>query len=198
MVDRDVLRGRVESAAAAAFARDGDAMSSVALVKQFSGMGASQATLYRWVRAAIQRGLGSAHVSTPPLAMAVSDAAPVGVAVPARWAKPPAQVPVGNPMPPVLEQLEQCITAAQRVMAYASNADGTVRNSKLLLNASENLRRAVETSVKLHDAVMDVLAVERFHQAVFDVLRDQSPALAEAVVVRLRDLNAEWSERLRT
>jgi hypothetical protein len=44
---------------------------------------------------------------------------------------------------PVMDRLNQCISAADQVIAFARTPEGAVRNSKLLLSASEHLRRCV-------------------------------------------------------
>ena len=63
----------------------------------------------------------------------------------------------------------------------------------LLLGASENLRQAIGTSVKLRDAVMDVLAVGRFYQGPFNVSPCSDSGVGGRMVVRLRELNGEKS-----
>lgn len=90
---------------------------------------------------------------------------------------------------PVLHHPRECIAAAQQVMAYSRKEDGAVRNPRLLLGASENMRRAVESSVKLHDSILEGVAVERYRQANFDILREESPALAHRVLTHLAELN---------
>ncbi len=93
---------------------------------------------------------------------------------------------------PVIEQLGDCIRAAQQVMAYARHADGSVRSAKILLSAAEMLRRSLDTAVKLQQALMDVAQTERFHTAVIETIKDESPATAERLLVRLQQLNASW------
>jgi hypothetical protein len=92
-----------------------------------------------------------------------------------------------------IEKLHACIRTAEQVIAYARTADGGVRNAKVLLAANDHLRRNIETWVKIQQAVMQLAQLERFHEAVFDVLREESPELAERVVMRLQQLSAQWS-----
>ena len=191
MTNKDELREQVEAAVAVAFARNGEAMSNVAIVRAFSGRGASVPTLYRWVRMALAKGAGLPPaasvedrdpVESPALSRGVVSALPV---------LPYSTSYLAAGALPALTELRECISAAQQVMVYARKADGTVRNPRLLLAASENIRRAVESSVKLQDTVMDLIAVERFHKAIFDMLLEESPAFARRVVERLEELNTD-------
>jgi hypothetical protein len=77
-------------------------------------------------------------------------------------------------------------------MAYARHADGNVRSAKILLSAAEVLRRSLDTAVKLQQAVLEVSQVEKFHAAVFETVREESPDTAERLLLRLRQLNASW------
>ena len=88
----------------------------------------------------------------------------------------------------VIEKLQACIRAAEQVMAYARTEDGRVRNVKALLAASQHLRRSLETAIKVQQTMMELAEVEKFHQAIFDVLREETPELVERVVRRLHQL----------
>ena len=93
---------------------------------------------------------------------------------------------------PAIEQLGECIRAAQQVMAYARHADGNVRSAKILLTggggAQALARYRGETAAGGHGG----FAGRKFHAAVFETIREESPATAERLLVRLQQLNASW------
>ena len=89
--------------------------------------------------------------------------------------------------------LESCLTDAQQILAYARTPDGAVRNAKLILMGSNHMRQTIETVARIQDTLLQMAQVKRFHQAIFDMLRQESPAFAERVVVRLRQLNVQWA-----
>lgn len=199
-VEKMALRAELDAAVLEELRRVGlAAFEKMTIARRFAGQ-ASQATLYRWVDAALAK-------AGPKLADEVVAAAE------ARAAKTPdpslqaAQEVMATSLPrvprvedtaglggtvPVIEQLGDCIRAAQQVMAYARHADGSVRSAKILLSAAEMLRRSLDTAVKLQQALMDVAQTEKFHAAVFETIREESAATAERLLVRLQQVNASW------
>ncbi|MBV9250327.1 MAG: hypothetical protein JO227_13915 [Acetobacteraceae bacterium] len=195
-------REEVEAAVVAEAERIGpDGFDKAAVVKKFLGRGVSRATLYRWVDAVLATGKPGAAVVQKVKAAAKERAArtsdPAEDAAAEAVEKLPAVVKVeditGTHGPiPVIEKLGQCVRIAEKLIKHAETPEGGVRNAKLLLTASEHLRRTLETTVRLHEAIMDTVQVERFHEAVFNVLRRKDPMLVEEVLAELRALNAQW------
>ena len=69
---------------------------------------------------------------------------------------------------PVMDRLNQCVAAADQVIAFARTSEGAVRNSKLLLSASEHLRRCLETAARVTETMMRAERVERFHAVIIE------------------------------
>jgi hypothetical protein len=67
-----------------------------------------------------------------------------------------------------------------------------VRNSRVLLAASERVGRTLERAARIQDSLTQAAPVENFHRAIFAALKEESPEGAERVLVRLRQLNAAW------
>ena len=65
-----------------------------------------------------------------------------------------------------------------------------MRNAKLFLHAAESLRRSLETAARLQATMNDLAALERFHRAIIDVIRQEDPAIALRVMRRLDQLAA--------
>jgi hypothetical protein len=198
--EKAALRAEVEDAVLQELRRVGPAaFAKMTIARRFLGR-ASQASLYRWVDAALAK-------AGPKLAGEVVAAAEVRAARTAEPALQAAREAAATTLPrvprvedtaglggtvPAIERLGDCIRAAQQVMDYARHADGNVRSAKILLAATEVLRRSLDTAVKLQQAIMDVAQVEEFHTAVVEAIREESPATAERLLVRLRQLNTSW------
>ena len=93
---------------------------------------------------------------------------------------------------PILQHLQQTIEDVLRVRSVAYHADGRVRNSRMVLKAAEEMRKSLETVVKLQAAMNDAAALERFHGAILDVIRQEDPAIAQRVMRRLDELAMRW------
>ena len=96
---------------------------------------------------------------------------------------------------PVVEKLNMCLAAAQDVMSRSRDTAGAVRNSKMLLAASEHLRRSLETVVKLQEAISDGLQIEQFHATIMEEIAKIDPMVAGRIATRLLEVNAVWAGR---
>ncbi len=92
----------------------------------------------------------------------------------------------------VFAKLENIVADIERVRAVAFHDDGRIKNSRMVLKAAEEMRRSLETVVKLQQVMNDIAGLERFHAAIIDVIREESPELAQRVLRRLDDLAARW------
>jgi hypothetical protein len=70
-------------------------------------------------------------------------------------------------------------------MDRSRDAAGAVRNSKMLLLAAEQLRRSLDTAVKLQEAISDGLQIEQFHATIMDEITKIDPVLAGRIAKRL-------------
>lgn len=209
------LRAEVVAAVLAELERVGpDGLDKAAIVRRFAGR-ASRATLYRYVDAPLKSGAAARHLAGKVAASASARAArtPDPAADAAREAGGLARAPVPvltGPAPapegvaaaasgpagigiPVVEKLLECLRTAEQVTAYARAPDGKVKNARLLLRGNEQIRRTLETCVRLQQAMTELAQVERFHAAVIEEIAKESPELAERVVVRLNQLTAQWN-----
>jgi hypothetical protein len=71
-------------------------------------------------------------------------------------------------------------------MTHARTDDGKVRNARLLLAASEHLRRCIETAAKITDTLMRADKVERYHTAIIEEIA------AERILLHISRLTAAW------
>jgi hypothetical protein len=95
----------------------------------------------------------------------------------------------------VMDKLRQCLTAAEDVMSKCRTPDGAVRNSKMLLLSAEQLRRSLETAVKLQEAISDGLQIDQFHKTIMEEIAKIDPAVAAQIAAKLLEVNAAWAGR---
>jgi hypothetical protein len=149
------------------------------------GRGASRTTLYRWASGLEASGKPDQHVVRK-----VAAAADVGARLPA-LVKVDDVVSAGAI--PVMDRLNQCVAAAGQVIAFARTPEGAVRNSKLLLSASEHLRRCLETAARVTETMMRAERVERFHATIIEEIGKEAPVVAEHLAMRLAQLASQWA-----
>ena len=193
------LRREVELAVLEAVKAAGPAgkINRAAIVRLFTDRGISRSQCFAWIAASLEDHdagaprLADASVASPPPAPP-TDAAAEAEAV-AGTVVPADVVPgaAGRSLP-ILEHLQRTIEDVLRVRSVAYHADGRVRNSRMVLKAAEEMRKSLETVVKLQAAMNDAAALERFHGAILDVIRQESPDLAQRVMRRLDDLAMRW------
>ena len=187
-----------------------DGFDKAGVVREFMGRGISRATLYRWVDAAMVTGKSSrplvSRIKAGARARAMRDvirdsgknATDSREAAEGIMAEMPLVASVadivasGGGAISVIEKLRALLEDTERVIAYAKTEDGKVRNPKLLLTALRESRQCLETAAKMQEAMMQVEHIERFHTAVYDVLRAESPSLVERVLNRMRQLSSKW------
>lgn len=197
-----VLKREFEAAVLEEIARVGlSAFDKSAMVKLFAHR-AGRSTLYRMVDLLLKSGRAGqqlaskvkalagarAHTSIDPAASAAFEAA---ASIPGVVSVMDLSVATGNPID-VMMKLRTCVDVADDLIRHARTDDGKVRNAKMLLGASEHLRRCMATAAQLQEAMLEVAHIERFHAAIFDVLREESPVLVERVLVRIKQLNRQW------
>lgn len=202
--DNTALRAEVEAAVLAEAARIGSsAINKKTAIGPFIGR-ASQATLYRWVDAILATGRADEHAARTIAAAGEAQAAkaPAAPLTPAevgeRVATKLPTVPRVEHIAsagaiPIITRLNTCLTVAEDLMRHARTDEGKVRNSRLLLGASEHLRRCLETAAKITDTIMRADKIERFHAAIVEEIMKESPATAERILGRLSAITSGWS-----
>ena len=197
------IRGELETAILAEVERCGlEGWSKDAVIKRFLGRGPSRTSLYRWLGEIVASGRPGQHVAGIVKAAvadrAAREANPAAAAAAEVRTRLPAVVKIDDVAGTgaglgVIQHLRQCVRVADQVITFARNADGSVRNSKLLLTASEHLRRNLETAAKITDQMLRAERVERFHTAIIEEISKESAVLAERVAMRLARLSAQWA-----
>jgi len=192
--ERDALRREVEGAVLAEVERAGlDRINVRGLARRFAGRGTSEKTVSRWIDAVLKSGLAGRH-----LAGKVKAAADVRAAQPdpaaslaegVRGALPvlvsPSDIASPGGVIDAIAYLRSCIHLALDIAAQARGPDGKYRLTKTALAASEHLRRCLETSARISEAMRDIAELERFHQRIIDEIAKESPLVAERIMARL-------------
>lgn len=161
-----------------------------------AGYEVSKTTFYRWADSLLKSGRANAYLGIVA-EEAVRDRQargedPAVAAAQEAVATLPAVITpddVANSTVPFIQQLKACIEAAQQVMTYARRDDGAVRVPKLLIGASEHLRRCLETLLRFQEAMSSTQQIERFHAAVLEEVQSESPECAERILRRLQLLS---------
>ena len=198
---RAKLHAEVLQAAAEEFARvGGQAFQAATIVMRFTDRGVHRNTIFRWIAAAVASGqLGQA------VGQRLRDAAEHRASASPYPAEAAADL-VAERLPTlaslddiagshgagVLDHLNECVRAAHAVMRHATNTDGTPRASKLLLGASEHLRRCTETSVKVLEKVHEVQRVEQFHRLILEEVRKEAPDCHRRILERMDTVAGHW------
>ncbi len=91
----------------------------------------------------------------------------------------------------ITANLKECIIAAHQCIGAARQmADGL--DPKLLITASEHLRRCMETCLRLHEQVYTLEKIDRFLGQVIDTVQRRNPEAAADILERLQDLATTW------
>jgi hypothetical protein len=186
-----VLRLEVEEAVLAEVVRAGAAFQRSAVVSRFLGRGAGKSTLFRWVQEFIESGAPGQHVSrliTLAAAERVAHsehpgtdlAAAVSAKLPIRVSRAEMAGAVH-----VVDKLCEIIADYDLLIRHARTDDGKVRNGRLLVVANAELRRCLETAVKLYQAMRDIDQVDRMRDAILEEIAKLSPETAEAIYRRI-------------
>jgi hypothetical protein len=202
------LRAEVELAVLAGAEKLGvEGIDAAGIVRQFSGRGVADSTLFRWCREIIQSGKPGQH-AVRLVKQAAADRAARVAADPAAAAEAraelaerlPAVVKVdevvggaaGGKVVGVIERLQAIMTDIEMLIRHAKTDDGKVRNSRLLGASLEQMRRCLETGVKLHQAMRGVDEVDRLQEAILDEIGKCDRELQVRVLVRLRAVAENW------
>lgn len=200
-MDRRQLRAEVEAAALAEAERAGaDGFRADAVVRRFMESGVDRATLYRWIAALKSSGRMGAHLAARVRAAPAERGASAGVPADdaAREAaallpRPlrPEEITVAGGVVSFTASLRRCVATAEQVLRQSTAPDGSIRTPRLALNASDHLRRCLETAARVAVAMRDLQNLRRFHLAVIDVVRAENPDAAERLLRSLERLTDE-------
>lgn len=127
----------------------------------------------------------------------VPDSPPVILSSPTRTGMAPVPAvaaPTPRGMGNVMAKLERAIETVDQCISHSYGENGKLRNPRMALVAADGLRRCLETALKLHEAVDNVQAVQRFMDEIMGELRAVAPDVASAVVERLQGVTARWAK----
>jgi len=189
------------------------------MVARWAHAGAGRSTIWRWLKKMVDDPAGAGRHFTqgpvlPKEAAGSADAeAPLAGPGPAKTtAKPPItkarakHLKISPAVPPqtaatasrvhgsfaIIDNLQSCMTAASMVMANAQRAPNDPRSARLVLQASETLRRTMETAIRLHDALWNAARVEEFHAAIIAEVAANDGPTAERIMARLEEIAHRW------
>jgi hypothetical protein len=198
------LRAEVEAAVLADVTKLGpDQFSKVDVVRRFIERGASRATLFNWVNAILDSGRPGQHVAR--IVKKAAEARAARTPEPAKEvageiaAMLPVRVSVdevvkgGGSTLNVIDKLNSIVADLDALVAHAKTDDGKVKNARLLLSASRELRGCVETGLKLYQAMREVGQVDRLQEAMLDEIEKLSPETAEAIYRRMDQIASQWT-----
>ncbi len=179
-----------------------EAFNKAEIARQFEGRGAGRSSIYRWIDGVLKSGKAGQHVARKVKEAVQKRAerrpdAPAEEAAKAAVAALPAVVRVediaGNGGTiQVVELLNKAIQSVEGVLKAAHTEDGKPRNGKMILSAVEVLRRCLDTSVTLYEAMRSVNDYDRFHAMILEEVAKESPETAERIVMRLRQVATNW------
>jgi hypothetical protein len=198
-----LLRAELETAMLQEAERLGpDGFDRAAVVGRFMDRGVGRSTVFRWAAAIVASGRLGQHVTrkvreaaetraarTPEPAKEV--AGEIATMLPVRVSVDEV-VKGGGSTLKVIDKLNSIVVDLDALVAHAKTPDGAVRNARLLLAASGELRKCLETAVKLYEAMREVDQVDRLHDAIIDEIEKLSPVTAEAIYRRLDQVAAQW------
>jgi predicted S18 family serine protease len=195
------LRGEVEAEVARSVKTIGiDRFRKEPVVQKFLGRGAAASTLYRWIDASIASGKpGQAAVRAVKKAAAVRAARtpdPVAEVVEEIRECLPATVRLeevtGTPTIKIIDELGTVVADLKALVKHAKGSDGSVRNARLLLSASDRVRACMETALKIQAAMREVAQVDRLHDAILEEIGRESPETAERIYRRLAAMASQY------
>jgi hypothetical protein len=202
-MDKVGLKVALEAALAVEIERVGPNQFKVEpIVHLFEGRGVHKATLYRWAARYRDSGVPGVRLAEKVKAAVIERA--TRVHDPARDAaseivsKLPTVIRVDDIASrggtiAVVQQLHDCLELAQKIIKQSMYDDGRVRLTKTALAASEHIRRCLETSVRMAEAMREISRIDEFHAVVVEEIAKESPDLAERLLMRLHHMTAAWN-----
>lgn len=164
-----------------------------------------KSTFYRWIRdvhasgAPVQKALRKAkkRVAKKARKKGIKEKADIvvevaGEVVDALPVVPDAEDIAGVGLTEMSRKLAFCMTELERIIEYSKNAEGKIRNAKMMMQAIEGLRRTIDSTTRLMEMLWDIRRTEQFHKAIFNRLRERDPEFVELVLADLKQINADW------
>lgn len=90
------------------------------------------------------------------------------------------------------QKLNTCMEEMEALMKHSKNDKGGIRNTRLLLQATEGLRRTIDSAAKLRESIWDVRRAELFMTALLNRLRHRDPEFIELVLGDIKQVNKDW------
>lgn len=96
---------------------------------------------------------------------------------------------------PVAELVAACLQAAKDVQAVSRGPDGKPRNGKMLLRATDTLRRCLETAVRLQEAVNERNEQDELFRRMMAEVKKLAPDTARAIFTAQLGVIEEFEAR---
>ncbi len=188
-------RDEVEAAITEAMNRLGpEGLDKLSIAKRFMARGLSKATAYRWIKEILATGRPGVAIEAKVVeaARARAERTPE----PARDADeeivaliPPVATIgdlTGDPgTVGVVQRIWKILADMELLVAHAKHDDGKVKNSKLLLAASREMRQGLETAMKLREGMRQERDLDDMMQAIVAKVAKESPGCAERILKRM-------------
>jgi hypothetical protein len=196
------LKAEVEAAVMAEVLRVGPrGFAKDEVVRRFLDRGTSRSTLYAWVGQALASGrpgqIAAQAVKEAAEERAARTSDPVAEVVAEVAEYLPVMVRpehmVGMPTVNLIAKLGEIVANMDLLIAHAKDeTTGKVRNTRLLLAASDRLRACLETATKIYAAMRDIDQVDRLHDAIIDEIRRENPETAKRILRRLAAMASRY------
>ena len=189
---REKLRAKVVAAVEAEVQRIGpDAFKGATLAREFAGKTASQATIYRWIQAALPAATDKLAMKIKLAALERSERVPEPAADAGREAVEAlpiittADIVGAGGVVEFVAKLQECIKTAEQIMAHGRTDEGKPRNVRALLAGSEHLRRSLETAMKMREMLRQDRDLDEMMKGIVDEVAKEAPACAERILRRI-------------
>ena len=167
----------------------------LSIAREFMGRGLSKATVYRWIKDILASGRPGmaieAKVIEATRARAQRTAEPARDAAEAIVTMIPPMATLGDMTGTtgtiaVIERIIAILADMDLLVKHAKTDDGKVRNSKLLLAASHEMRGTLETAMKLKAAMRQDRDLDALMANLVAEVARESPECAERILRRMR------------
>jgi hypothetical protein len=199
--DGSPSREEVEAAVCQAMVSMGPAgFDKANLARPFMARGMARSTIYRWIREILATGRPGAAIEAEIVEAAKERAeAARHPAKSAAKATATAMEIVGL-IPPtatlgdltgddgtiaVVARIAAILRDMDLLVQHAKHEDGRIKNSKLLLAASREMRQSLETAVKLREALRQERDLDEMMRAIVSEVAQESPACAQRIFRRM-------------
>jgi len=164
------------------------------VARPFMTRGLTRSTVYRWIREILATGRPGAAIEAEVVKAAKARAErtpePARDAAQEIVALIPPVVTLGDLTGEdgtiaVVSRIIAILRDMDLLVAHAKHDDGKVKNSKLLIAASREMRQGLETAMKLKEGLRQERDLDEMMRAIVAEVARESPACAERILRRM-------------